>query len=264
MSINGAMLTKTLGSGPVHEQDFTDTSERLIDLEVRSQLAGRWRIATMSIVFAAIPALLYLVAGFPALSGELSIGTLIAFASLQGTIFRPIMGLLNLGAQWIASMALLSRIFGYLDLPVEVPEPQHPVRLKPADVRGEVRFEQVSYHFPDGVQDALSGIDLTVDPATGLRVQEYLVERGSERRLVHYWYRSHRRTGMLGGLDQNIDRVLGQLGDGRSDGALVTLSTVLGRRDVEATRGSLIGFAAALDPLLAERWPDEHPESDAS
>lgn len=170
LSVNGAMLTKTLGSGPARERDFADTSSALIDLEVRSQLAGRWRMATMGIVFAAIPALLYLIAGFPGLSGDISIGTLIAFASLQGTIFRPIMGLLNVGAQWVASMALLSRIFGYLDLPVEVPEPAHPVRLDPASVRGEVRFEQVGYRFPDGTQDALSGIDLSIGAGQSVAV----------------------------------------------------------------------------------------------
>lgn len=170
LSVNGAMLTKTLGSGPAREHDFADTSSALIDLEVRSQLAGRWRMATMGIVFAAIPALLYLIAGFPRLSGDISIGTLIAFASLQGTIFRPIMGLLNVGAQWVASMALLSRIFGYLDLPVEVPEPAHPVRLDPASVRGEVRFEQVGYRFPDGTQDALSGIDLSIGAGQSVAV----------------------------------------------------------------------------------------------
>lgn len=103
-----------------------------------------------------------------------------------------------------------------------------------------------------------------VDPASGLRVQEYLVERGSERRLVHYWYRSHRRTGMVGGLDQNVDRVVGRLLDGRSDGALIRISTSLGRRDVVTARSMLLGFAADLDPALAERWPEERPRSDAS
>lgn len=162
LSINGAMLTKTLGSGPQRETEFADTSSRLVDLEVRSQLAGRWRMATMGIVFAAIPALLYLIAGFPELSGEISIGTLIAFASLQSSIFRPIMGLLNVGAQWIASMALLSRIFGYLDLPVEVPEPADPVPMPQQAARGEVHFELVSYRFPDGQADALSDIELRI------------------------------------------------------------------------------------------------------
>ncbi len=170
LSINGALLTKTLGSAPASERRFAATSAELIDLEVRSQLAGRWRMATMGIVFAAIPAVLYLAAGFPEVSGGLSIGTLIAFASLQTSIFRPVMGLLNVGAQWVASLALLSRIFGYLDLPVEVREPANPVRVDPARVRGEVRFEHVSYRFPDASSDALSGIDLTIEPGRTVAV----------------------------------------------------------------------------------------------
>ncbi|MBN9105388.1 MAG: ABC transporter ATP-binding protein [Propionibacteriaceae bacterium] len=170
LSINGAQLAKTLGSTGADYDRFSETSSSLIDLEVRSQLAGRWRMATMGIVFAAIPALLYLAAGFPALIGPISIGTLIAFASLQTSIFRPIMGLLNVGAQWISSMALLSRIFGYLDLPVEVPEPSPGVHLDVAGVRGEVRFEKVSYRFPDGDADAVSGIDLVIPPGHSLAV----------------------------------------------------------------------------------------------
>ncbi|HQA77134.1 MAG TPA: ABC transporter ATP-binding protein [Propionicimonas sp.] len=170
LSINGAQLTKTLGTGPARERQFAQTSAELIDLEVRSQLAGRWRMATMGIVFAAIPAMLYLVAGFPALSGGISIGTLIAFASLQAGIFRPIMGLLNVGAQWVSSMALLSRIFGYLDLPIEVPDPVRPVHLDAGRVRGEVRFENVSYRFPDGTENALTDVDLTIEPGQSVAV----------------------------------------------------------------------------------------------
>jgi ATP-binding cassette, subfamily B, bacterial len=170
LSVNGAQLSKTLGSAPLEQQRFSQTSESLIDLEVRSQLAGRWRMATMGIVFAAIPALLYLAAGFPTLFGEISIGTLIAFASLQTSVFRPIMGLLNVGAQWVASMALLSRIFGYLDLPIEVPEPHPGVQLGAAGIRGEVRFEQVSYRFSDADVDALSNIELVIPPGGSLAV----------------------------------------------------------------------------------------------
>jgi ATP-binding cassette subfamily B protein len=170
LSINGAQLSKTLGSGAADRARFSETSASLIDLEVRSQLAGRWRMATMNIVFAAIPALLYLAAGFPNVIGPISIGTLIAFASLQTSIFRPIMGLLNIGAQWVSSMALLSRIFGYLDLPIEVPEPSPGVRLDVAAVRGEVRFEDVAYRFPDADADAVSGIELVIPAGHSLAV----------------------------------------------------------------------------------------------
>ena len=168
LSVNGAMLTKTLGTSERAEAEFAATSESLIDLELRSNLAGRWRMATMQIVFAIIPALLYLIAGFPQVSGGITIGTLIAFSTLQVSIFRPIMGLLNIGAQWISSMALLSRIFGYLDLPIDVPEPASPVKL--GTVSGELRLENVSYRFPDGDEDALHDIDLVIAPGTAVAV----------------------------------------------------------------------------------------------
>jgi ATP-binding cassette subfamily B protein len=125
-------------------------------------------MATMSIVFAGIPALIYLAAGLPATSGGMTIGTLVAFTALQGTLFRPLMGLLDVGVQVTASMALFSRVFEYLDLPVEVDDPADPVPLDPADVRGEVRLEGVSFTYPDGHRPALDGVDLAVPAGTTL------------------------------------------------------------------------------------------------
>ncbi len=89
LSINGIQLAKTMGTGPSLVGRFTGSSARLIDLELRSQLAGRWRMASMSIIFAAIPAVIYLAAGLPATAGAISIGTLVAFTTLQNSLFRP-------------------------------------------------------------------------------------------------------------------------------------------------------------------------------
>ena len=170
LSVNGALLTKTLGAAQARVDAFDETSATLVDLEIRSQLAGKWRMATMQIIFAVIPAIIYLAAGFPALTGDITIGTLVAFTALQSQIFRPILGLLSMGAQWVASMALLSRIFGYLDLPVDVPEPTHPTPLPAASVRGEVVFEDVSYRYPDGDVDVVSDVDLTLAPGRTVAV----------------------------------------------------------------------------------------------
>jgi EpsI family protein len=105
----------------------------------------------------------------------------------------------------------------------------------------------------------------TVDmsPNDELRANEFLVTRQGERRLVHFWYRSHRRTGILGGLDQNIDRLLGRLIDARADGALVRISTPVGPDDTIAARGRLLSFASLLDPLLDKHWPIERPCEEA-
>ena len=127
LSINGVQLAKTMGTGPSLVRRFTDSSARLIDLELQSQLAGRWRMASLSIVFAAIPAIIYLAAGLPITAGVMTIGTLVAFTTLQNGLFRPLTGLLNTSVSVISSLALFARIFEYLDLPVEISDPVHPV-----------------------------------------------------------------------------------------------------------------------------------------
>ncbi|SOE03830.1 ABC transporter ATP-binding protein [Blastococcus haudaquaticus] len=168
LSVSGVLLAKTLGAGPAQSQRFAATSDDLVALEVRSQLAGRWRMATMSIVFAGIPALIYLAAGLPVTSGGMTIGTLVAFTTLQGALFRPLMGLLDIGVALTASMALFSRVFEYLDLPVDIDDPAQPVRLDPDRVRGEVRFEHVGFSYPDGPRAALADVDLTIPAGTTL------------------------------------------------------------------------------------------------
>ncbi|WP_433320901.1 ABC transporter ATP-binding protein [Micromonospora sp. CA-269861] len=168
LSISGVQLAKTLGTGPALIDRFTASSERLVDLELRSELAGRWRMASMSIIFAAVPAVIYLAAGLPGTAGTLSIGTLVAFTALQGGLFRPLMGLLNVGVSLTASLALFARIFEYLDLPVDVADPAEPVRLDPTRVRGHLRLEDVTFGYPGSDTAALAGITLDVPAGTSL------------------------------------------------------------------------------------------------
>ncbi|NNL67776.1 MAG: EpsI family protein [Myxococcales bacterium] len=96
--------------------------------------------------------------------------------------------------------------------------------------------------------------------ADGLRVNELEVQKDGNRALVHFWYRSFRSTGLLGGTDQVLDRFVGRLRHARSDGALVRLSTPLeADDDWLAARSRLASFVGPLDALLAEHWPDERP-----
>jgi ATP-binding cassette subfamily B protein len=168
LSINGVQLAKTMGTGPALVQRFTASSARLIDLELRSQLAGRWRMASLSIVFAAIPAVIYLAAGLPVTAGTISIGTLIAFTTLQNSIFRPLTGLLNTSVSVISSLALFARIFEYLDLPVEVDDPADPVEIDSAQVCGHVRFDDVSFSYPGADRPAVAGVSLDVPAGSTL------------------------------------------------------------------------------------------------
>jgi ATP-binding cassette subfamily B protein len=166
LSISGVQLAKTMGAGGALTSRFTESSARLIDLELRSELAGRWRMATMNVVFAVIPAAIYLAAGLPFAAGAMSIGTLVAFTGLQAGLFRPLMSLLDVGVTLTASLALFHRIFEYLDLPIEIGEPTVPVRLP--EVRGHLKFEDITFVYAGSSTAALAGVSLDVPAGTSL------------------------------------------------------------------------------------------------
>ncbi|MFI0896192.1 ABC transporter ATP-binding protein [Streptomyces sp. NPDC020983] len=168
LSVSGILLGRTMGRADSLTRDFSTESERLVDLEVRSNMQGRWRMAVIGIVMSAMPALLYWAAGLTAGHGGpvVSIGTLVAFVSLQQGLFRPTVSLLATGVQVQTSLALFQRIFEYLDLPVDITE--RPGARTLEKVRGEVAFEGVDFSYDPGsaAGPTLRGIDVTV-PAGG-------------------------------------------------------------------------------------------------
>ena len=106
-------------------------------------------------------------AGQSFLGGSISVGTVVAFATLQTRLLFPIQSLLGVGADVESSMALFDRIFEYLDLPVDIVEAEHPVELRAGEMLGEVRFDGVSFKYTDQQQDwTLDHVDLVVPAGT--------------------------------------------------------------------------------------------------
>ncbi|WP_416975495.1 ABC transporter ATP-binding protein [Streptomyces sp. 4F14] len=172
LSVSGILLGRTMGRSDSLTRAFADESERLVDLEVRSNMAGRWRMSVIGIVMSAMPAFIYWAAGVALQVGgpAISLGTIVAFVSLQQGLFRPAVSLLATGVQIQTSLALFQRIFEYLDLPIDITERDHPVHLD--RVKGEIRFEDVSFRYGgEGAGRAiLDGIDLTVPAGHSLAV----------------------------------------------------------------------------------------------
>ncbi|MEU9162203.1 ABC transporter ATP-binding protein [Streptomyces sp. NPDC048424] len=166
LSVSGILLGRTMGRSESLTSAFAEESEKLVGLEVRSSMAGRWRMSTIGIVMAAMPALIYWAAGLALQTGapSLSVGTLVAFVTLQQGLFRPAVSLLSTGVQIQTSLALFARIFEYLDLPVDITERADPVRLDRA--KGEVTLEDVHFAYDTKSGPTLTGIDITV-PAGG-------------------------------------------------------------------------------------------------
>ncbi|MGW0808049.1 ABC transporter ATP-binding protein [Nonomuraea sp. NPDC002799] len=174
LSISGILLGRTMGRSTELTQRFGKASDELADLGVRTSMAGRWRQSSIQIVMAAMPALIYWSVGH---TGSISVGTLVAFTTLQTSLFRPAVSLLRLGVEAQVSLALFGRIFEYLDLPVDI----HPGTRTLDRVRGEVRFENVDFSY--GEAPTLTGVDVTVPPGGSLAV---VGETGSGKTTLSY------------------------------------------------------------------------------
>ncbi len=166
LSVSGIMLGKTMGRGDDLAARFTTESADVADLEVRSRMAGRWVMSTIQMTFAIQPAIVYWLAGQSFVGHSISIGTVVAFTTLQTRLLFPIQSLLGVGADVEASMALFDRIFEYLDLPVDIVEAPEPIELRPEELLGEVRFEGVSFRYSDEGDWTVQDIDLAVPAGT--------------------------------------------------------------------------------------------------
>ncbi len=147
LSVSGMLLGKTMGRTGELAERFQGESDRLANLEVKRVMAGRWMMASIQMSFAIMPALVYWFAG-QSFIGGVTLGTVVAFTTLQTRLFWPVGSLLNVQLDAQTSLALFDRVFEYLDQPVEIIEREDAVDLPPC--RGDVAFDDVWFRYGEG------------------------------------------------------------------------------------------------------------------
>jgi ATP-binding cassette subfamily B protein len=180
LSVSGILLGKTMGRSHELAERFEGESNRLASLEVRSRMTGRWMMASIETVFAVMPAAVYLFGGFAIAnqSASISIGTLVAFTTLQTRLFAPVGRLLSISIDVQTSLALFDRIFEYLDLRIDIEEGTREAR----ELRGDVRLDDVWFRY-EGHDWALRGIDFEVPAGTKTAI---VGETGSGKTTLGY------------------------------------------------------------------------------
>jgi ATP-binding cassette subfamily B protein len=163
LSVSGILLGKTMGRTEDLAQRFAGESRRLADLEVRTRMTGRWMMASIQMTFAIMPALVYWFAGFTSAHGvqTISIGTLVAFTTLQTRLFFPLGSLLNVQVDVQSSLALFDRIFEYLDQQIDIEEGGRSLERP----RGEVALDAVWFRYDEAAW-TLQDVSFTVAPGT--------------------------------------------------------------------------------------------------
>lgn len=166
LSVSGILLGKTMGRSGELTGRFTNESSELADLEVRARMAGRWRMASVQMSFAIMPAAVYWFAGYSSVHGSnlISIGTVVAFTTLQTRLLFPMQQLLSVGLEVQTSLALFGRIFEYLDLPVDIEE--RPTARALEDVRGDVTLQNVCFRYAPEAPWTLQDISAEIPAGT--------------------------------------------------------------------------------------------------
>lgn len=150
LSVSGQLLSKLFGKEKYEYGRYEDANGRMIRLNIRESMAGRWFLVVLSTFTSIGPMLIYLVGGLLMIRGgaKLTIGDITVLVALLGRMYMPVNSLLNIQVDWMRSMALFTRIFEYFDIPVEIENA--PDALTPKRADGNVVFDHVTFGYePD-------------------------------------------------------------------------------------------------------------------
>ena len=157
LSVSGQLLVKLFGREEKEYRRYEEANGRMIRLNIRERMAGRWFFMLLSTLTTIGPMLLYLVGGILIMEHDssLTVGDITVLVALLGRLYGPVNSLLNIQVDWMRSMAMFNRIFEYFDMKPEIED--RPDARKLTGARGEVRFEDVSFSY-DGDRQILKDI----------------------------------------------------------------------------------------------------------
>ena len=164
-NVGGAMLLKLFGRRDDEDVLFATKAAKVRDLGVRISLITRIFGATMVLVPALATALVYGVGGQLVISDALTIGTLLALATLLLRLLGPLQGLSNVRIDVMTAMVSFERVFEVLDLPSLIVERDDAVELPRAAARLE--FDRVGFAYPSAEELSLPSLEGVARPETG-------------------------------------------------------------------------------------------------
>ncbi|HEY0866108.1 MAG TPA: ABC transporter ATP-binding protein [Fimbriimonas sp.] len=165
LSVSGALLNKTSGRQALSLERFRKVNQAMTGTNVFMAMIFRMFGAVFGLTFQVTPTLVLWLAGYLIYRspGSITIGTIVAFTSLQSRMFFPLTGLLSTQVEVTAAFALFDRIYEYLDMKQDVVDA--PDAIAPAEVQGRVEFDDVSFRYEDDQdRSTLEGLSLVAEP----------------------------------------------------------------------------------------------------
>ena len=161
LSVSGQTLVKLFGKEQYEYDRYKEVNGRMIRLNIKESMAGRWFFMIISTFSSIGPMLLYLVGGILMMNygQDITVGDITVMVALLGRMYGPVNQLLNIQVEWIRSMAMFTRIFEYFDLPVEIENA--PDAVTPDSCDGSVAFSHVDFSY-DPERQILHNVSFTL------------------------------------------------------------------------------------------------------
>ena len=169
LSVSGQLLVKLFGKEDYEYGRYKDVNRRMIRLNIRESMAGRWFMVVINTFSSIGPMLLYLVGGILMMrhDASLTVGDITVLVALLGRMYGPVNSLLNIQVEWIRSMALFTRIFDYYDMPVEIRNA--PDAITPKSAVGNVEFRNVQFSY-DPERQILKDVSFRLDSGHSIAI----------------------------------------------------------------------------------------------
>ena len=151
LSVSGQLLVKLFCKEDYEYQRYKDVNHRMIRLNIRESMAGKWFLTIVTSLANVGPMLIYLAGGYLIMrtDSDLTVGEITVMVALLGRMYTPVNSLLNFQAEWIRSMALFTRIFEYFDMPVEICNASDAI-IPAEPAKGALIFKNVSFSYEKG------------------------------------------------------------------------------------------------------------------
>ncbi|MBQ6039787.1 MAG: ABC transporter ATP-binding protein [Oscillospiraceae bacterium] len=162
LSVSGQLLVKLFGREEKENQRYEAVNRKMIALNIKESMAGRWFRMALGTFTNIGPMLIYLIGGLIMMRYDpsVTVGQISVLVALLGKMYMPVNQLLNIQVDWIRSMAMFTRIFEYYDMKPEIENA--PDAIRPDSVRGEVEFRNVRFHY-DPEREILKNISFRLE-----------------------------------------------------------------------------------------------------
>ncbi len=164
--ISGIKVVQSLNRQERNTEIFSERSEEAVSANIKATKTTTLLAPLMALNQSGGLILVLLLGGQEVIRGTATIGTLLAFINYTGHLYGPINDLVNFYTVLQSSLASLERIADYLNRKTAVPPPEHPVSLK--DAKGRIELKNVTFSY--GEVPLFEDFNLTIEPGETLAI----------------------------------------------------------------------------------------------